>query len=174
MRARSSPPPRYTVKVLETIKGLTTQLHENVNTRVGFLFEHGYKMERPDEDLFLKAFQWPTNVKTFLSRSDEMQQEEKDKQEDILIARRDLFVAELQSVEKGVKKMEGVDDLDPRMVERTCARIAELKAAIEDSEKEAELVNEQETHLKLEAGPTDFATRIKDAQARKAPNFHSI
>jgi dynein heavy chain len=110
---------------------------------VRFLLEERFRISREDLQLFYSTYNWPYNVKMYMTRSNELQTGRRKDLEMLLEGRLENLNRELSNSEKKVEKLFELGSLQPLEVSNMVKRITAIREGLEEAESEADNIEEQ-------------------------------
>ena len=112
-----------------------------------FLMDLGYVTTKEDVSATVLTLGWPLNILEYRARSTKLQNMEKAKREEVLLARREYFSHELKRLEKDLSGFKTCGHTTQGSVESYCNRLSSLKTTLEEAAEEARTIDEEETLL---------------------------
>jgi dynein heavy chain len=159
---------QYTTASHEELDRLSMQLEREVCVRVNFLMHNEYRWpSRDDSNLFLQTFNWPDQVKSYMTKSWEMQAKRKRKLEMVVKGREDGIIRELSQCTKKIDKLYEAGSLVVHDIHNTTKRIKLVRELLAKIEEEIDDVNEQEESLMMEV--SDHTTRLQELKDSLEP-----
>jgi hypothetical protein len=115
--------------------------------KANFLMQHGYQASNEDVSAIVMTLGWPLNILEYRARSTKVQNAEKAKREEVLIARKEYFAHELSRLERDVNGFSSCGHTSQSSITQYCTRLATLKVTLEEATEEARTIVEEEDML---------------------------
>ena len=90
---------------------------------------------------------WPLNILEYRARSTKVQNVEKAKREEVLIARKEYFAHELSRLEKDINNFSTLSHTSQSSINNYCTRLSTFKTTLEEATEEARTIVEEEEML---------------------------
>ena len=102
-----------------------------------------------DLQLFYTTYNWPNNVKTYMTRSQEIQQARKRHLEMVVEGQQEQLSREMVNLEKKVEKIAEHGSLAPPEVQQIYRRILNVKDSLDAAQLEVDNIAQQEELLQM-------------------------
>ena len=157
----------YAAKSIDDLSRLLDEYLNEIYERCRFLLDQHYRVSRDDLQLFYTTYSWPNQVKTFMQRSQELQNSRKRDLELVVEGQQEQLAREISSLDRKVEKLTESGSLAPNDVQNVWKRITNIVESLVEAEAEAENIAEQEKLLEIPSA--DNLTEIKRVKAALAP-----
>ena len=98
----------YYTEIQDTVKGLIDDIIQIMFVREKALLDIGYSFTGYENSLFMTIFKWPKEVDETMAKSERIQNEEKHKREESLLARKTLFDKDLTEFEQNIHLLDSL------------------------------------------------------------------
>ncbi|GMI06146.1 hypothetical protein TrVE_jg2421 [Triparma verrucosa] len=157
----------YAVKSMDDLSRLLDEYLGEVYERVKFLLDQEFKVNREDLNLFYTTYSWPNQVKTFMAKSTDLQNNRKRDLELVVEGQQEHLSREIASLERKVEKLCEQGSTAPADVQNIYKKIQNIKENLDEAEAEAESIGEKEVLLEIPS--TDNESEIKRIRAALGP-----
>ncbi|GMH62428.1 hypothetical protein TL16_g03470 [Triparma laevis f. inornata] len=127
----------YAVKSMDDLSRLLDEYLGEVYERVKFLLDQEYKVNREDLNLFYTTYSWPNQVKTFMAKSTDLQNNRKRDLELVVEGQQEHLSREISSLDRKVEKLCEAGSTAPADVQNVYKKIVNIKEGLEEAEAEA-------------------------------------
>ena len=138
-----------------------------VQERVKFLLDQEYRVSREDLQLFYTTYSWPSQMKNFHQKSDDLEIKRKQDLEHIVEGQQEHLTRELESLRKKVEKLTENGSLDETQVNKMFRQITKINEDLEEAEEESENIEEKEKLLDIPS--SDNKSKIKEVRQALGP-----
>ena len=115
--------------------------------KANFLLKMGYQASSDDVSAIVLTLGWPLNILEYRARSTKVQNAEKAKREEVLIARKEYFAHELSRLERDVSGFSSCGHTSSSSITQYCTRLSNLKISLEEATEEARTIVDEEDML---------------------------
>ena len=157
----------YSMKSVDTLSRLLDEYLGQVYERVRFLLEQQFRISKEDLQLFYTTYNWPNNVRTYMARSQEIQQARKRHLEMVVEGQQEQLSREMINLEKKVEKIADAGSLAPPEVQSIYRRIVGVKESLEAAQLEVDNISQQEELLQMPI--TDNDSKLTEITAALKP-----
>ena len=132
--------------------------------KMNFLMRMGYATSKEDVNSIVMTLGWPMNILEYRARSTKVQNVEKAKREEVLIARKEYFSHELSRLEKDVNGFQTCGHTSKSSITNYCKRLDAIQMTLEEANEEARTIIEEEDILGFTAerkkGSEEYQDRL--------------
>ena len=139
----------YSMKSVDTLSRLLDEYLGQIYERVRFLLDQQFRISKEDLQLFYTTYNWPNNVKTYMTRSQEIQQARKRHLEMVVEGQQEQLSREMVNLEKKVEKIAEHGSLAPPEVQQIYRRILNVKDSLDAAQLEVDNIAQQEELLQM-------------------------
>ena len=157
----------FAVKSMEDLGRLLEEYLSEVYERIKFLLDQEYRINREDLNLFYTTYSWPNQVKTFMAKSTDLQNNRKRDLELVVEGQQEALSRDITSLQRKVEKLTESGSLAPNDVANIFKKITNIKEGLLEAENEAENIQEKEQLLDIPS--TDNMSEIKKARVALGP-----
>jgi dynein heavy chain len=140
----------YAENVVNDLDILSNKINLELVKKISFLVHHDYDHSKDDIALTVVTLGWPVNIMEYRAKSAKLQLAEKQRREEILIARKEYFEHELERIGKDMAKFRTLKDTNAKQVSKYSANLDLLSTSLEEAEEEARVISEEEGLLGIQ------------------------
>ena len=147
---------------------LSEKIKRDLVVRTNFLINNGHKHSKDDLALTVVTLGWPINIMEYRSKSASMQNAEKVRREEILVARKEYFEHELNHLVKEVSSFKSLGDVSIKQVTKYCNKLQQLETSLSEAEEESRVIAEEEGLLEIkETSSENFRNTVATLKSEK-------
>merc|ERR1711871_48740 len=158
----------YAENCVHDLDVLKNKIQLNLVKKIAFLVHNDYDHSKDDIALTVVTLGWPVNIMEYRAKSAKLQHAEKQRREEILIARKEYFEHELERLQKDISSFKSCKDTSAKQVSKYSAKIDLLSTSMEEAEEEARVIAEEEGLLGIqERSSEDYKATINDINSKR-------
>ncbi|GMI46774.1 hypothetical protein TrCOL_g2001 [Triparma columacea] len=157
----------FKVKSRADEERLVDEYLNEIQERVKFLLDQEYRVSREDLQLFYTTYSWPSQMKNFHQKSDDLEVKRKQDLEQVVEGQQEHLTREIESLRKKVEKLTENGSLDENQVSKMFRQITKINEDLQEAEDESENIEEKEKLLDIPS--TENKSLIKEIRQALGP-----